>query len=134
MAWLDVLQLVNCRSDRMSSVERYINYRSLDQGRRFVVIILPKASIIFVDVNGFHIFFSCRSNNLASLYYLLHIWCSRSLCVMVPSSLSCNEVPKRAPFFLFFLSSFTSLSGVVTWSKSSTLFVCWVAYLLPVSS
>lgn len=47
------------------------------------------------EINWF-IFPSCRSNNLVSCYHLSHIGRSRSLCVMVSSSLSCNEVSKRS--------------------------------------
>ena len=47
-------------------------------------------SLFIYSLDFFFSFF--RSNNLASRRYLLHIGCSRRLCVMVSASLPCLQV------------------------------------------
>lgn len=52
--------------------------------------------------NSSWIIFPCRSNNLVSGYYLLYFRRSRSLCDLVPPTLSCYEVVQNLNLFIFF--------------------------------
>lgn len=62
-----------------------------------------KLTTIDKPIIAFILFPCCRSNNLVSCYNILHIGCSRSLCILVSSTLSCNEVPTRLPSFPLFI-------------------------------